>query len=105
MMPALRSFFFNSWIYGAEIPSYAWKSNVEPAASGYKVSVTVTRRDTSDDFVAAVPIRVEFDQDRYGAFFVLAKEHEQTVTQNVPIKPRNVIFAPEHSLLANIRRE
>ena len=103
--PGDWSFFFNSWIYGAEIPSYAWKSNVEPAGSGYKVSVTVTRRDTSDDFVAAVPIRVEFDQDRYGAFFVLAKEHEQTVTQNVPIKPRNVIFAPEHSLLANIRRE
>lgn len=97
--------FFDAWIYGAEIPTLTWSYKVDPAESGYRISVTVKRSGVSDDFSIIAPVRVELDGDHYAMVFVPVKKAEQTVTQILPVRPRNVIFAPNHSLLANVRRE
>jgi aminopeptidase N len=103
--PGDWGWFFDAWIYGAEIPTLTWSYRVEPAESSYRISVTVKRSRTSDDFSIIAPIRVELDGNRHVMVLVPVKKAEQTVTRILPGPPRNVIFAPNHSLLANVRRE
>lgn len=104
--PGDWSFFFNAWVYDSAIPTLRWSYKVEPnPAGGAKLSLTVKRSGVRDDFVMAAPVRIELDGNRAGVFFIQIRENEQTVTRELPSVPRNVVFAPDHSLLANIRRE
>ncbi|HEX6641654.1 MAG TPA: M1 family aminopeptidase, partial [Thermoanaerobaculia bacterium] len=41
--PGAWGWFFDSWIYGADIPSYRWKYDVAQADGGYNVTVSVDR--------------------------------------------------------------
>jgi hypothetical protein len=99
------TYFFNDWIYGAEMPSYRWSWRAEPDANGFRVSVTVNRSGVADDFVMPIPIRIELDGGAATTAFINANDASQTATYVVPSKPRNVLIAPEHSLLGNFRRE
>jgi hypothetical protein len=99
------SWFFNSWIYSAEIPTVRWSYKVEPNGNAYKLTMTVKRSDTAPDFQFLVPVKLEFDGGKSGYMFVNVKDAEQTVTKDLPLQPKNVVFAPDHSLLANIKKE
>jgi hypothetical protein len=104
--PGDWSFFFDTWIYDSAIPTLRWNYKVEPnAAGGAKLTVTAKRSGVRDDFKMMAPVLIEFDGDRNGIFFMAIRQNEQTVSQELSSVPRKVIFAPEHSLLANIRRE
>jgi len=104
--PGNWSYFFDAWVYDSAIPTLRWSYKIEPnATGGAKMTVTVKRSDVRDDFMMAAPIRVEFDGNRAGTFFMPIRKNEETVTQEFPAVPRKVIFAPDHSLLANIKRE
>ncbi len=97
--------FFDSWVYGAEIPSYTWNYAVAPAENGFNLTINVNRREVSPAFMTIIPVRVEFDGGRVGYVFLVNKDDQQTVTHKVPSKPKNVVFAPDYSLLASVRRE
>ena len=97
--------FFDDWIYGAEIPTIKWNYQVVPASNGYKLSITVKKSDVSPDFMVIAPLRVVFDGGKSASLFVVVKGDEQTISKDLPIRPRDVILGPDYSLLANIRRE
>lgn len=98
--------FFDSWIYGADIPSYTWRYDTKPADGGaYTITIDVERRDVPDWFSMPVPVRVEFEGGKAGFLYIPGKPGKQTVTQKIPAKPKNVVFAPNYSVLANIRRD
>jgi hypothetical protein len=104
--PGDWSYFFDDWVYDSAIPTLRWSYKIEPnATGGAKLTTTVKRSGVRDDFMIAAPVRVEFDGNRAGYFFMLIRKNEESVSQEFPVVPRKVIFAPEHSLLANIRRE
>lgn len=103
--PGNWDFFFNDWIYNTELPTYAWNYRVEPDPKGYKLTVNVKRSGVPDDFVMPVPVRVDFDGGKVGYFFVVPKAAETTSTQVLAAEPRKVTFAPEHSVLANIKKD
>ena len=67
--------------------------------------ITVKRSDVAPDFTFLVPVRVEFEGGKSGYLFVNVKDNEQTITKDLPMAPRNVVFAPDFSLLANIKKE
>ena len=101
-VPADWSFFFNDWIYGADVPTYTWNWKAE----GNNLALTVKRSGVPDDFFMPVVVRVEFAGGKSGTLIVPVKNAEQTFTRALPEKPVNVIFAPDHALaLANMRRE
>ncbi|HEX6641655.1 MAG TPA: hypothetical protein VF215_11115 [Thermoanaerobaculia bacterium] len=52
-----------------------------------------------------IPIRVDFDGGTAGYFYMVNNKDKQTATQKVAKRPKNVVFAPDYSLLANIRRD
>lgn len=97
--------FFSSWIDGAEIPSYTWKYRVEGDGEEMKIILNVKRSGVGDDFVTPVAVRLDFPQKKTATFFFVSKEKEQTITQKIPTRPSEVVFAPDHSLLAHIRRD
>ena len=98
--------FFDSWIYGAEIPSYSWRSSVQPAENGqFLLTIDVERRDVPDWFTMPIPVRVELDGGRSAFLYIPSKPGRQTISQKIASRPKNVILAPGYSLLANIRRD
>jgi hypothetical protein len=99
------SWFFNDWIYSAAIPTVRWSYKVEPAGSAFKLTLTVKRSDVPSDFAFIVPVRVEFDGGKAGYLFMNIKDDEQTISRDLPVAPKIVTFAPNYSLLANIRKE
>ncbi|MGH9420757.1 MAG: M1 family metallopeptidase, partial [Thermoanaerobaculia bacterium] len=100
------SFFFDAWVYDSTIPTIRWSYKVETnATGGAKLTVNVKRSEARDDFMIVAPIRLEFDGNRAGTIFMPIRKNEETMSQDLPAAPKKVIFAPEHSLLANIRRE
>lgn len=103
--PGDWSWFFNDWIYRAEIPTIRWNYSVASAGGKHTVTLNVKKSDVPPEFVFMVPVTVEFEGNKQGSFVMVVKDAQQTITRDVPLKPRNVVFAPGHSLLANIRKE
>jgi peptidase M1-like protein len=97
--------FFREWIYGAEIPTVRWSYQVAPSDKGFRLTLTVKKSDVSPDFEIVAPVRIDFDGGKSGTMFAVIKGDEQTIKRDLPMKPRDVVFAPDESLLANIRRE
>jgi hypothetical protein len=97
--------FFDSWIYGADIPSYTWSYDVQPGEKGQKLTLKLQRRDTAPDFTTIIPVRIEFEGGRGVYVFVVNDEDRQSVSWNFAGKPTKVVFAPDHSLLAFVKRE
>lgn len=99
------NWFFNDWVYSAVIPTVRWSYKVEPNGNAYKLNLTVKRSDVPSDFTFLVPVRVEFEGGKSGYLFVNVKDDQQTISKDLPMAPKNVVFAPDHSLLANIKKE
>jgi aminopeptidase N len=97
--------FFDAWIYGAEIPTFLWDYTVKQEGDAYMLTLDLERRDVSDGFVTAVPLRVEFDGGKFAYVFLPSKSAKETFTRKLPGKPKNVVFAPDSSLLANVKRK
>lgn len=98
--------FFDAWIYGGDIPSYTWRYDVKPGEGGAPtLTLQLDRRDVPDDFMVVIPIRLDFKDGKAGFLYVVNKEPKQTVTQKLPAQVKNVVFAPDYSLLANAKRD
>ena len=96
--------FFDSWVYRADIPSYTWKYSVKPDADKFLLTIDIERRDVPEDFVAFIPVRVDFGGGKHGYVYIANKQSKQSITQKMPMKPVKVEFAPDSSLLALIKR-
>ncbi|MEA2326746.1 MAG: hypothetical protein QOE68_1705, partial [Thermoanaerobaculia bacterium] len=104
--PGDWSYFFDTWVYDSAIPTLRWNYKIDPTPTGgAKLTINVKRSGVRDDFMMVAPVKIEFDGGRAGIFFMPIRKNEETVSQELPSVPRKVVFAPEHSLLANIRRE
>lgn len=97
--------FFDAWIYRAEIPSYTWDYSVTPDGDGFLISFDLERRDVSDDFTAVIPVRVEMEGGKMGYLFLPSRTSKETVVRRLPAKPKKVTFAPDFSLLASVKRK
>lgn len=97
--------FFDSWIYTAELPSYRWSYEIKPAEGGYTMTLNVKRSDVPPEFWTIIPVKIDYGDGKAGAFFIIDDKPEQTVTKLLQAKPKNVIFGPDHSLLAKIRKD
>ena len=96
--------FFDAWIYRAEIPSYTWSYDVKPDGDAFLLTINLERRDVSDGFTTVIPVKVEMADGKSGFLFLTSREAKESITRKVPVRPKNVVFAPESSLLANIKR-
>lgn len=96
--------FFDAWIYRAEIPSYTWRQRVEPEGNEFLLTLEIERTGVDDSFMTAIPVRVEFDGGKAGTFFVPSKQSKQTIARKLPSRPKKVIFAPDKSVIGSVRQ-
>ena len=102
--PGNWHFFFDAWIDRAEIPSYTWSYKLDQNGAGYEATINFKRTDVPPDLMIIVPIRFDYDDGTSGMIFVPNRGDEQTLKQKLQKKPKAVVFAPDHSLLAKFRR-
>jgi hypothetical protein len=103
--PGDWGWFFDSWIYGGDIPSYRWKQEVTEKDGVFEVTVSVERRGVPDDFKTLIPIRVDFEGGTSGTFYMFNTQPTQSTTQKLTKRPKSIVLGPDYSLLANIRRD
>jgi aminopeptidase N len=103
--PGNWGWFFDSWIYGGDIPSYRWRYEIKESDGAYAITVSVDRRGVPPDFMTIIPIRADFDGGTAGYFYMVNTQDQQSTTAKLSKRPKNVVFAPDFSLLANIRKD
>jgi hypothetical protein len=96
--------FFRQWIDGTEIPRYAVKLDVRPAAGDqYTISGTVAQSGVSADFRGFLPVYLEYEKGEFQRLAVLTFTGAETVpletTLRLPRKPRRVVANVLHDVL------
>lgn len=103
-VPADWTWFFDQWVYGAEIPTYAWDYEVTPTAGGVTLKLTVEQRDVSPGFKMMVPVQIEFGKKQRGELTVFVDEPLETFEFELPSKPRRVHFNAGDVVIAKVKK-
>jgi len=97
--------FFDQWVYGTDVPHYRIEAEIEKTGKDeFRVHGTVTQQGVSDDFLALVPLYLDFGKDSYGAFGQaplrgnMSRDFDVTLT--LPKKPKRVLANAHHDVLA-----
>ena len=102
--PGEWQWFFDQWVYGTAIPTYAWDWKAEKADDGRDVlAITVHQENVPDGFRMPVPVKIDFGKGEEGQAVVLVDEREETFRIPLPAKPRKVELNPERAVLANLK--
>jgi len=103
--PADWSWFFDQWVYGAEIPSYVWDYDLVAGENGGSVlRLSVEQSGVSEGFRMAVPVRMEFGENRSAEVLVMIGKPEQTIEIPLPERPKKVVFNPDRAILAEVKK-
>ena len=58
---AVSTGFFSEWVYGTQVPRYAFKYEVQPGESGHvKIHADITQSDVDQNFAMFVPVFADF---------------------------------------------
>ncbi len=95
--------FFEQWVYGADVPTYEWRARIrDDADGGYRVELDVAQKDA--DFSMRVPVRLQYAGGEEEDLQVVVDRPDQTLTLDVDRRPRKVIFNPDNAVLAKTRK-
>jgi aminopeptidase N len=97
--------FFDLWVYGAEIPTYLWSYDVVAAETGYILRLQVEQRNVSPGFKMAVPVRAEFGDGREETLLAFVDQAARDFEFPLDEKPRKVIFNPDSAVLAKTKKK
>lgn len=98
--------FFDQWVYGAAVPTYAWSCELPRRAEPdgrWVVKVTVEQRDVPEGFVMPVPMRVETTEG-VSQVLIPVRNAEETFAIPLSAKPRKVELNPGGGVLAKMRK-
>jgi hypothetical protein len=96
--------FFDSWVYGTEVPSYKLSYSLKPESGGKVLMTgTVTQSGVSPGFKMRVPIYVDFDGTvmRLGDAKVTGTTTTPEFKVRLPKKPRRIMINHFHDVLAH----
>jgi hypothetical protein len=96
--------FFDQWVYGADVPTYRFASRTERTPEGkYKVTCRVEQRDVPAGFRMPVPIRVDFADGRFTWTRILVQS--PTAEFELPLMdlaPKAIVFNDLQSVLCRM---
>jgi aminopeptidase N len=98
--------FFDQWVYRADVPTYRFASRTERTPEGkYKVTCRVEQRDVPGDFHMPVPIRIDFEGGRFTWVRILvqspAAEFELPL---MDLAPKAIVFNDLQSVLCRVEQ-
>lgn len=96
--------FFDQWVYRADIPTYRFASRTERTPEGkYKVTCRVEQRDVPAGFHMPVPIRIDFADGRFTWTRILVQS--PTAEFELPLMdlaPKAIVFNDLQSVLCRV---
>jgi len=99
--PADWQWFFDEWVYGTAIPTYAWDWKAERGDGGKDVlALTVRQQHVPTGFRMPVPVRIDFGGGKSGQAVVLVDKPEETFRIPLPARPKDVELNPDRAVLA-----
>jgi aminopeptidase N len=98
------SWFFAQWVLGAEIPTYRWSYEVDRTENGHLLRLRVTQQDVEPEFRMAIPVRVEFANGRAETVVAFSEQASADFEFTLEDEPRRVVFNPDYSVLARVKR-
>lgn len=100
------TWFFDQWVYGADIPTYSFTYTVvaDTAPGEYKTNLHIEQTDVPDDFKMYVPLEIEYDsgQKQYVRLMVDRPVIEMSLL--LPSKPKKLRLNPFLSVLADVKQ-
>ena len=96
--------FFDQWVYGADIPAYKFSYKLSDAGGGQtELSMTITQSEVPETFKMRLPVYLVVNgaQRRLGVIRVSGSK-PYTASVKLPMRPEKVLLDPEHSILAFI---
>ena len=96
--------FFDQWVYGADIPAYKFSYKLSDAGGGQtELSMTITQSEVPETFKMRLPVYLVVNgaQRRLGVIRVSGSK-PYTASIKLPMRPEKVLLDPEHSILASI---
>ena len=111
MVPAMNAtrdgkmdWFFNQWVYGAEVPRLTSDLKVEAAGEEIRIHGTIGQQGVAKDFRALVPVYVEFGKNELARVGLVPVVGEASVPIDVklklPKKPRKAFVNAHGEVLA-----
>jgi hypothetical protein len=98
--------FFDQWVYGTAVPTYRFASRTERTPEGkYKVTCRVEQRDVPADFRMPVPIRIDFEGERFTWARILVQS--PTAEFELPLMdlaPKAIVFNDLESVLCRVEQ-
>jgi hypothetical protein len=104
--PADWDWFFDQWVYGAAVPTYAWDYRPDGATADgkFRVILRVRQTDVPAGFKMLVPVRAEFSGGRTGEMMVMIDEPEMEIPLTLPAKPKKLELNPDNAVLARMKK-
>ncbi len=95
--------FFDRYVYGTEIPTYAWSAEtVQVSEAAWRVDLDVEQTDAYLQHTAALPVLVEY-RDGASSWHLVEVEGSGEHTITVDREPQRLVFNPDWSILARVR--
>ncbi|HJQ97593.1 MAG TPA: M1 family aminopeptidase [Candidatus Polarisedimenticolaceae bacterium] len=94
--------FFEAYVYGTEIPTFAWKWSTERQEENVFLIVSIEASHVPEGFQLPIPLRIEFPEKSVRYTFVNMEGARKVFRIPIPGVPRDVKLNPNNAVLARI---
>jgi hypothetical protein len=91
--------FFDEWVFGADVPTYKLEHKVEPSAEGFVIAGTIRQSNVPENFIMSLPVYA--DDQLLGRVVVSDEGGDFLFT--LPTKPSRVVIDPHSTVLAAVQ--
>ena len=105
-VPADWTWFFDQWVYGAEIPTYVWSYEIARGSQQpFELRLHVEQKDVPPGFKMAVPVEITFSKDRVGTALAFVNAPSKDFVFPLPERPKDVVFNPDNAVIARTKKK
>jgi hypothetical protein len=85
--------FFREWVWGTQVPRYALKYEIQPAAGKFKIRMEITQSEVDQNFAMIVPIFADFGSGfvRLGQIPIVGSS-TRTIIYDLDRQPKKVVL-------------
>jgi hypothetical protein len=95
------NWFFQEWVYGTGLPSYALDYDLLPQPNGsFVLEATLCQDDVPAGWFMPLPLQFEFGKGRKGSVVILARGPRARLKIKMPEQPSKVELDPDHWVLS-----
>ena len=98
------TWFFDSWIYTAAIPTYKWGFDIAAAEKRISLNLQIEQRNVRPDFTMAIPVKIVFENGDERTILAFMDRPQKNFQFLLEAEPERVIFNPDHAVLARVKK-